>query len=109
MRRTEDIAGSAEERALYTAAEANANTFNLKCMAVLCVFIVLSVILNKFGVFKAPRAVMYLSALISSLMLLTPITVAAIHDKLLERQPRIVDGMRDEMIRTAKLPLEDIR
>ena len=91
MRRTEKPVCSAEERALYTEAEANANLFNLKCLAVLCVFIVFSVILNEIGVFKAPRTVMHLSAFVSMFLLLIPIAVAAIHDKLLKRQPRIVE------------------
>lgn len=74
MARDEILGGEAA----YRNAEADANIFNLKCMAVLSVFTVLTVLFNELGLFKVQRAVMITGAAIALASFLTPLIVFAI-------------------------------
>ena len=67
--------------ALFAAADADANVFNLKCSAVLGVFLVICVIFNVLGVFEVDQYVMIVSSAIGLLALMIPITVYLFYDK----------------------------
>ncbi len=66
---------------VYLAAEERANRFNLLCLGVLCVIVLLSELLNELGVFTAPAIVMRLTAALGLAAFVTPALVFGIHRK----------------------------
>ncbi|MBQ7699863.1 MAG: HD domain-containing protein [Clostridia bacterium] len=76
---------------LYREAEADANRFNLKCLAILCVIIILAEILNEVGIFRAPPEVMRVSAVLSLMILTVPHAVLLIRDKLMHKENSVLE------------------
>ena len=76
---------------LYTEAEADANRFNLKSLAVLCLFVVITEILNEIGLFRAPVPVMRVSTVLLLILFLLPHTVCFIHDKLMKKDISLLE------------------
>ena len=72
--------------ALFAAADADANVFNLKCSAVLGVFLIICVVLNVLGVFEVDPYVMIVSSAIGLFALMIPITVYLFYDKILKNR-----------------------
>ena len=79
-----------DKHSLYVAAESNANIFNLKCLTVLCLFVLLSVLLNELGLFTVNKPVMRVCAAIAFFLFFLPIGVHIIHDRVVKRGERIV-------------------
>lgn len=84
----------AETRPLYIAAEASANKFNLKCLTVLCFFVLLSELLNEVGVFSVNVTVMRSSAAVALILFFLPIGVFALRRRGAERRAGILRNMR---------------
>ena len=70
-----------DKEQVYRSAEANANRFNLICLAVLALLALLAEILNEIGLFTVSRNVMIPSAIIAIVSLLIPVTVYAVKRK----------------------------
>ena len=85
---------SAESRLLYTKAESDANRFNLKCLAVLCFFVLLSLLLNEAGLFTVNKTVMRFSAAIAFLLYFLPICVHLIHDRIMKDKAPVIKHPR---------------
>lgn len=79
-----------EREALYIEAEADANMFNLKCLMVLCIFVVLAEILNEIGVFEIPLTFMRISSVIEAVILAVPLIAFLVHDKILKKPDSIL-------------------
>lgn len=60
---------------VYIAAEKDANIFNLNCLAILCVFAIISEILSELGVFSVPLIVMRISTVFAFVSFSTPLFV----------------------------------
>lgn len=75
---------------LYIEAEADANLFSLKCLMVLCFFVVLSEILNEIGMFEIPLTFMRISSAIEAVILAVPLIVFLVHDKWLKKPDSIL-------------------
>ncbi len=83
-KQTEDI--------LYIEAEADANRFNLRCLFVLCLFVLISEVLNEIGVFKVPVVVMRVCTLIDFVLLSIPLIVFLIHDRVKKSKKKILEN-----------------
>lgn len=80
-----------ENGSVYTEAEADANRFNLKCMAALCIMVVISEILNETGLFKASVSVMRLTSVAAFLLFFVPLAVYIIHDRLMRKSVSLLE------------------
>ena len=80
--------------ALNRSIEESANRFNLKCLAVLCVFSVLCDVCNLIGVFTVDPITMRITVCIAFLAFFTPIAVWIVHDKLLRREPTVLSSKK---------------
>ena len=80
------------KQSLYIEAEADANRFNMKCLAVLCFIVLLCELFNEINIFKVPALVMRLSTILTFVLLSIPLIVYIIHDKLLRKQNKIVES-----------------
>ena len=70
--------------------EANANVFNLKCLAVLCGFSLLCGLCNIIGVFIVEAQTMLIAVVSSFIAFSLPIFVWLIHDKLMKKTPSVL-------------------
>ncbi len=77
------------ENELYTDAEAAANVFNIKCLSIMAVLIVLCDILNEIDVFHVPPFIMRASAALGCIIFLCPLIVLLLHDRLLKKTPSV--------------------
>ena len=75
---------------LMRSMEARANGFNLKCLAVLCGFDLLCKVCNDLGVFTVDPFTMNVAMGSALLSFLLPITVWLIHDRLLKKEPSVL-------------------
>ena len=69
------------KEALYQKAEARANRFNLKCLALLIVLSLLTETLNEIGIFTVEKAVMRCSISLAVLLFALPRVIVFIHDR----------------------------
>ena len=76
--------------ALKRSLEVNANRFNLKCLAVLCGFTVLSAVCNRIGFFTVDPTTMRVAVIVAILAFFAPILVWLAHDRLLGKAPTIL-------------------
>lgn len=76
---------------LYIAAEADANRFNLKCMAVLCALTLVSAALNMLGVFTQDMRVMLPCMVLCFLAFFQPIAALLLHDSIRRKTPTILE------------------
>ena len=76
---------------LFIAAEADANRFNLKCMAVLCALVIVSATLNALGIFTQDMRVMLPCMVICFLAFSQPIAAVLIHDRILGKTPTVLE------------------
>lgn len=81
-----------DNESLYIEAEADANRFNLWCLAILCFIVILAEILNEIGIFRAPVPVMRLSAALSVILFSVPLIVYFINDKLMHKNTSIIEN-----------------
>ena len=70
--------------------EAEANRFNLKCLAVLCCFSVLCGVLNRIGIFTVDPFTMQVAVAATAVTCLLPIGVWLIHDKVMKKPESIL-------------------
>ena len=71
--------------------EADANAFNLKCLAVLCVITVLCELCNTIGLFKVEERIMLIAVVAAFLAFFMPILVWLVHDKFVKKSPSILE------------------
>lgn len=83
--------GDAIRESLYIEAEADANAFNLKCLAILSFISILSEILNEIGLFKVPLLVMRLSVVLATVLFSLPLAIFLIHDKALRKEQSLLN------------------
>ena len=74
-----------EQRSIYIETESNANKFNLKILVVVMLFVLIAAVLNRVGIFLAPRMTMTVCVIVSAVCFLTPVIIFIIHDKVLKR------------------------
>lgn len=72
-------------------ADTKANVFNLKIFGVMCLFVILSLILNALGVFRVEETVMLFTAMVSFFFFLLPPLTVTVHDRLLKKQPSLTE------------------
>ena len=84
LKKTNDITS------LYVTAERNANAFNLKCLAVLCFLAVVTEVLNEIGIFNVPLYIMRPVSLFSFALLVTPILIYIISDRILKKKDSVL-------------------
>lgn len=70
--------------------EAHANAFNLKCLAVLCLFSLLCEVCNRVGIFVVDERTMRFAVVTSFLAFFTPIGVWLVHDAVMKRSPSVL-------------------
>ncbi len=75
---------------IYMAAEEKANRFNLLCLGVLCIIVVLSEFLNEVGIFTAPTAVMRVTAVLGLVSFNLPVLVWTIHRNVKKDAPTLL-------------------
>lgn len=76
---------------LYIAAEADANRFNLKCMAVLCALAVVGGILNALRIFTVDVRIMLPCMALCFVVFFLPILAYLIHDRLRKKKPSVLE------------------
>lgn len=74
---------------MYISAEADANIFNLKCLAILCFTTIFCGIFNEIGIFKIPLLVMRISVVITIAVLFIPIIIFFIHDRIQKKENKV--------------------
>ena len=84
----------ANQRSLYTAAEAGANSFNLKCLVALCFFVLVAQILNEIRLFKVDRWIMLGGTMVAFIFFIIPVAVWFFHDKLMKDKAPIIESVR---------------
>ena len=77
-------------KSLYIEADADAHLFNISCLAILCITVLICEILNEIGVFKVPTIVMRFSTIFAVVVLSIPLFILLIHDKLLHKKHSIL-------------------
>ena len=82
---------SRPSEALSRRMEAEANRFNLKCLAVLCLFTVLCAVCNRIGVFTVDPQTMRVAVITGFLAFFAPIGLWLVHDVFLKKTPSILD------------------
>ena len=80
-----------EKEKIYLNALKTANIYNLKVLAVTAFLSILALILDEVGVFATPRTIMLIASLISAGVFLVPIAIYLVHDKLLKKDPPIIE------------------
>ena len=70
--------------------EADANAFNLKCLAVLCGITLLCALCNRIGIFRVDKQTMRIAVSLSFLAFSLPILVWLFHDKIRKKTPSIL-------------------
>lgn len=70
--------------------EANANVFNLKCLAVLCGITVICELCNIIGLFKVETVTMLIAVCVSFFAFSLPILIWLFHDKLMKKTPSVL-------------------
>ena len=88
------------ENSLYTDAEAAANIFNIKCLTIMAVLIVLCDVLNEIDVFHVPLFIMRASAALGCLTFLCPLIILLLHDVLLKKAPSVARDPRFKILIT---------
>lgn len=89
--RQSDRSPAGETNALYTAAEKDANRFNLKCLLLLCSLALLSVVLNELGLFVISRNMMLPTMILAFLLMMIPPVIWLVHDGLLRREQSLTE------------------
>ena len=77
---------------VYTIAEKDANVFNMKVLVTLAALAAVSMILNFLGVFSMQEKVMTFSMTLTLVLLLTPIVLFLVHDKLLAKPNKYAES-----------------
>ena len=80
-----------EQELLLLEADADANRFNLKCMAVLAFFSALSYVLEMLGLFSLPERIIRFSATSGTLLFALPVLIYLIHDVWRKCDDRYID------------------
>lgn len=93
---SDDVLHSNVSRDVKISTEARSNSFNLKCLSVLCAFTLLSAICNYIGIFSVDHLTMRISVVVALTTFFVPITAWFVHDRLLKRSPTILfwDGFK---------------
>ena len=76
---------------LYITAEADANRFNLKCMAVLCALAIVGGILNVLHIFSVDVRIMLPCMALCFVAFFLPILAYLIHDRLRKKEPSVLE------------------
>lgn len=76
---------------LYVDAEASANRFNLKCMAVLCALAIVGGILNVLRIFSVDVRIMLPCMALCFVAFFLPILAYLIHDRLRKKEPSVLE------------------
>ena len=77
-------------QSLYERAEYDANRFNINCLAILCIIVTISEVLNEIGIFKVSLIVMRFSTILAFSFFITPLVVYLVHDKCLKKDKSIL-------------------
>ena len=77
--------GLKASQSLYERAEYDANRFNINCLAILCIIVTISEVLNEIGIFKVSLIVMRFSTILAFSFFITPLVVYLVHDKCLKK------------------------
>ena len=80
-----------EKEKIYLNALKTANIYNLKVLAVTAFLSILALILDEVGVFATPKTIMLIASLTSAGVFLMPIAIYFVHDKLLKKDPPIIE------------------
>lgn len=75
---------------LFTETEKNANLFNIKCLAILCILVLICELFNEIGIFKVPAIVMRLSTVLAFVVLSIPLIVFLFHNVILHKEKSII-------------------
>ncbi|MBO4216642.1 MAG: HD domain-containing protein, partial [Clostridia bacterium] len=76
---------------LYIQAEANANRFNMICLALLAALSSLVVVCNEFGVFNIERKIVLYSIIPTFICFLLPLVIYLVNDKILKREHSVIE------------------
>ena len=91
LRMKQKESGALRADPLFVAADADANRFNLVCMAFLCALAVVSVALNSLGVFTQEMRVLLPCMAFCFAANLLPIAAYLIHDRFLAKAPPLLE------------------
>lgn len=75
---------------LYIEADADANRFNMNCLTILCLIVLLCELFNEIGLFEVPFIVMRISTAFVFIILTIPLFTFLIHDKILHKKHSIL-------------------
>ena len=87
---TKQLDLNAERDDVYIIAEANANVFNIKFLAILAITAAGSVLLNDVGIFTVERKIIIPVMLTAMVCFLIPFLIYFIHDKIMKKTPSVM-------------------